>query len=233
MDEQVLAAMARWPNVPDVYGWLSLTEQGQWRLHPRGDALTPARGDATAGSSDDVPLPDTTAGVYGPGEPITSPPILHFIDRNYSHDDQGQWYFQNGPQKVYVRLDAAPYVLHTSTNPEDGLALHTHNGLGVDAVASWWLDETGRLFAMTDHGPGLVAGRDLPAVLTALRTTNGSRLLDALEGNDGGLADHAVLQVVTNDGTAPLSTCTADEIPVKLGFVRLPQPLAEDKGPNA
>jgi hypothetical protein len=37
MDASVLAAIARWPNVPDVYGWLSLTARGQWRL--RGEAI--------------------------------------------------------------------------------------------------------------------------------------------------------------------------------------------------
>jgi len=32
MDDAVLRAMARWPNVPDVYGWLSLDKRGEWRL---------------------------------------------------------------------------------------------------------------------------------------------------------------------------------------------------------
>ena len=32
MDEAVVRAMTRWPNVPDVYGWLSLDRRGQWRL---------------------------------------------------------------------------------------------------------------------------------------------------------------------------------------------------------
>lgn len=32
MDEAVLAALARWPNVPAVYGWLGLDRRGQWRL---------------------------------------------------------------------------------------------------------------------------------------------------------------------------------------------------------
>jgi len=39
MDSDVLAAMARWPDVPDAYGWLSLDARGRWRLHPAGDAL--------------------------------------------------------------------------------------------------------------------------------------------------------------------------------------------------
>lgn len=37
MDAAVLAAIARWPNVPAVYGWLSLTARGDWRL--RGERI--------------------------------------------------------------------------------------------------------------------------------------------------------------------------------------------------
>lgn len=249
MDENVLAAMARWPNVPDVYGWLSLTELGQWRLHPQGDALKAAE----AGNGIQEPpcagaaAPSAHAtGAYGSGEAITSPPILQFINRNYSHDAHGQWYFQNGPQKVYVRLDAAPYVLHTSASPEIGLKLRTHNGLDVASIASWWLDDAGRLFAMTDQGPGLVAGRDLSAVLAALKTTQGAPLLDALDGmealnglneldelnrlDDARSGTHVdgVVHVVADSGAVPLSLCRADDIPARLGFVPLPRPQSKN-----
>ncbi len=37
MDTEVLAAIARWPNVPAVFGWLSLTARGEWRL--RGERI--------------------------------------------------------------------------------------------------------------------------------------------------------------------------------------------------
>jgi hypothetical protein len=37
MDAAVLAAMARWPEVPEVYGWLRLTARGQWHL--RGEPI--------------------------------------------------------------------------------------------------------------------------------------------------------------------------------------------------
>lgn len=151
MDEQVTAAMARWPDVPAVYGWLSLTESGQWRLHPAGDALRHPRSS---------------------GESITSPQILAFIDRNYAADEHGQWYFQNGPQRVYLRLDAAPFIVQTVLDPASGrLRLRTHTGLDIRRLTALYLDEHGRLYAATDRGAALVAGRDIPALLDALTVT--------------------------------------------------------------
>lgn len=32
MDQSVLRSMAKWPDVPDVYGWLSLDRRGNWLL---------------------------------------------------------------------------------------------------------------------------------------------------------------------------------------------------------
>src|SRR5690554_6541585 len=149
MDEQVIAAMARWPDVPAVYGWLSLSEAGLWRLHPKGDALQHPE---------------------APGEEITSPQILAFMNLNYTSDALGQWYFQNGPQRVYVRLDAAPFVVHTTTDTRSGrLNLRTHTGLDIGEVRALHLDENGRLFADTDRGAALIKGRDLPALLDSLQ----------------------------------------------------------------
>jgi hypothetical protein len=37
MDEIVEAAMRKWPNVPDVYGWLALDRRGNWLL--RGERI--------------------------------------------------------------------------------------------------------------------------------------------------------------------------------------------------
>lgn len=84
MDENVIAAMARWPDVPDVFGWLSLNARGHWRLHTQGEALD-ANGPGRPSS---------------PGVPISSPRINQFINRNYARDAKGQWYFQNGPQQI-------------------------------------------------------------------------------------------------------------------------------------
>ncbi len=38
MDESVRRAMGKWPDVPAVFGWLSLDEGGHWRL--RGEPVT-------------------------------------------------------------------------------------------------------------------------------------------------------------------------------------------------
>ena len=37
MDEIVVRGMAKWPDVPDVYGWLALDRRGNWRL--RGERI--------------------------------------------------------------------------------------------------------------------------------------------------------------------------------------------------
>ena len=37
MDASGIAALAKWPDVPAVFGWLSLTARGQWRL--RGEPI--------------------------------------------------------------------------------------------------------------------------------------------------------------------------------------------------
>lgn len=204
MDDQVLAAMARWPDVPDVYGWLSLSERGEWRLHPQGDALLPQH---------------CAAGSFSPGEPITSEPILQFINRNYAVDGQGQWYFQNGPQRVYVRLDAAAHIFRTVAGQPTSTGLCSHTEQAVATVHAWYLDDSGRLYAQTDLGPGLVAGRDLPDLLARLSLEDGSDLLDAIES--GALGEPK--RVTDGRGnSSPLHRCKADDIADILGFVRCP-----------
>lgn len=207
--------MARWPNVPAVYGWLSLSESGQWRLHPQGDALQ---------------HPDSR------GEDITSPQILAFMNRNYGVDDQGRWFFQNGPQRVYVRLDAAPYVAHTTSSSDtDAMKLRTHTGLDVRGVSRLFLDQAGRLYAATELGCVLIAGRDLPALLELLKPANA-------ESSDG---IHEALEQCLDSGSSVqvwgagiqgfpqepiiLQPCSGVEIEGLLGFQRLPQP-PEGKG---
>ncbi len=198
MDDQVLAAMARWPNVPAVHGWLSLTARGQWRLHPHGRGW---------GAPDEEP-----------GEAITSPQIIAFIGRNFQADDAGRWFFQNGPQRVYVRLDGAPWILGLETDAQGRPLLRTHAGLDYGPVTHWWLDPEGRLYAQAGQGAGLVADRDLARVLDTLRTADGRPLDDWLENPDA-----PVMAVHLGGGAeTPLGLLSADALETTLGFIRRP-----------
>ena len=195
MDDDVKAALVRWPNVPAVAGWLSLDGRGRWHLHPQGDA---------AGG--------------GPGESITNTQILAFIERNYEHDDQGRWYFQNGPQRVYVRIDAAPYILRGA---ERGAGLHTHTRREIQAIRAWWLDETGLLYASTDAGPGVIEDRDLAGVIDTLTLADGTPLWDHLESPAPGDAALHLRHPAFGE-PAPLLTVPRAELPARLGFVAQP-----------
>ena len=205
MDDLVRAAMARWPNVPDIFGWLSLTTTGQWRLHPDGKALSADSGNR-----------------YPTGESISNAQILGFISRNYHHDDTGRWFFQNGPQRVFVRLDAAPLILHTT---DDGNRLQAHTGTYVNDVLSWLLDDSGHLYASTNLGPGLVAGRDLMQVLDTLSQPDGVPAdLDQLVSQPQSLSTLNVLSPFQSAGTTgiPLQVCPTDQVETIMGFVRNP-----------
>ena len=106
MDDIVKQAMAKWPNVPHCYGWLALDARGIWRM--RDEAAQRAG---------------------APGDKLTNAALVGFINRNYPHDERGCWYFQNGPQRVYVNLEATPFIART--DPAQGLVLHTGQPLAA------------------------------------------------------------------------------------------------------
>ena len=147
MDDIVKAALLKWPNVPHCYGWLALDARGDWYM--RDDRIQ-HRG----------PFPQVK------GSRIDHDKLLAFIQRNYSHDEAGAWFFQNGPQRVYVELEAAPWVWRVERvdtvkeAPGGHFTVHSHTGLPAQVQASW-LDENGRLFLATDIGLGLVHTMDM------------------------------------------------------------------------
>jgi hypothetical protein len=190
MDDIVKAAMAKWPNVPAVYGWLELTARGEWRIR---------------------------------GEPIDNPSIRDFIARNYGHDDRGNWFFQNGPQRVYVSLEATPLVYRLDGSGR----LQAHTGAYPGELQGASADAGGHLFLATELGPGLVDSTDSAHFAERLVDDRGHALDEASlerwmagDGNaflrsDGLLVQHARAAV-------PVERVGSSDWPRTFGYVARP-----------
>jgi Protein of unknown function (DUF2946) len=140
MDAIVEAALRKWPKVPHCYGWLALDARGDWYM--RDERIQ------AAGAFPKVK-----------GSVIRHEKLLGFIHRNYALDDRGAAYFQNGPQRVYVELEATPWIWRVQWR--DGAPqLSAHTGAPARARSSW-VDEDGRLYLDTDQGFGLVHSLDM------------------------------------------------------------------------
>ncbi len=185
MDERVLRAMAKWPDVPEVFGWLGLDVHGRWLLR---------------------------------GEPIANPTVLGFIGRNYLADRLGRWYFQNGPQRVFVELAYTPWVF--SVFPE-GLRSQTGEVAVMEAV---YMDEAANLIFDTPLGPGALAPRDLPEI--AGKIHSGANALDetklrrALANIMVGAAPGLSLEWLGRSQT--VGAVLSHRLPERFGFVQCP-----------
>ena len=144
MDDIVRQALAKWPNVPHCYGWLGLDARGNWYM--RDDRVQAAG-----------PFPAHK------GSLLRHEKLVDFIHRNYDHDEQGQWFFQNGPQRVYVELEAAPFVWRIA---DDG-SVAAHTGQPAD-VRSCLVAELGRVYLEADLGLGLVHTLDMDLAADAI-----------------------------------------------------------------
>lgn len=148
MDDIVKQAMLKWPHVPACYGWLGLDARGDWYMR---DDRTQALGTFTGGHSG------------AKGSRLAHPKLIDFIARNYASDERGCWFFQNGPQRVYVELEAAPWVWRI--HPGEQLRSQT----GVATVCTQALtDEYGWVYLATPKGLGVVHTHDVALVAEAL-----------------------------------------------------------------
>lgn len=82
MDAIVKQAMAKWPNVPDCYGWLGLDQRGRWWLR---DFAAQAAG----------------AFAVSKGSRLEHAQLIAFIERNYAVDERGCW-FSRTARSVYL-----------------------------------------------------------------------------------------------------------------------------------
>ena len=121
MDEQVLRSLTKWPNVPACYGWLALDRRGQWRMR------------------DEFAQQNNLAGTV-----IVHQALNEFISRNYARDAQGRYFFQNGPQRVFITLDATPWITRIIPS-EQGTQLLTQCQTKIDPTAAL-SDENGNIY---------------------------------------------------------------------------------------
>src|SRR2546428_11886775 len=142
MDEIVLRSMLKWPNVPAVYGWLRLDRRGAWLIK-------------------------TVAGRF---EGIANPALADFIGRNYAADAEGRWYFQNGPQRVFVALDYTPWVYRLD---DAGEAFLPQTGARPRELRAAFLDDAGMLLLQTELGGGVLLDRDLQFVIERMTDKQG------------------------------------------------------------
>lgn len=144
MDDIVRQALAKWPHVPHCYDWLGLDERGDWYMR---DDRVQAQG----------PFPHVK------GSRLLHDKLIAFIGRNYEADADGCWFFQNGPQRVYVELQSTPWIWRLQP---DG-SVCTHTGLHSEILASF-VDEAGRLYLHGDCGIGLVHSLDMAQAATCI-----------------------------------------------------------------
>lgn len=135
MDDAVIRSMLKWPDVPDVYGWLQLDRRGNWRIREAATGADPAFG------------------------VVRNAALKAFIARNYACDGRGRWFFQNGPQRVFVRLAYTPFVFRIHAG-----VVTDHCGREVDRIEGAWVDDEGSLLLAAPGRVGLLDDRDLPAV---------------------------------------------------------------------
>lgn len=149
MDEIVRQAMAKWPNVPYCYGWLALDARGAWRMRDKRAQVNHLAGDR-----------------------INNAALLGFINRNYTHDEHGRWYFQNGPQRVYVDLEATPYIARLE---QPGKFL-LHTGDPLKKIDGAWMNEDGLLILQSGDVVAQIDDRDMAQCLGLLRSGESGEL---------------------------------------------------------
>jgi len=191
MDEIVSRSMLKWPDVPAVYGWLSLDRRGNWAIKTAG----------------------------GRFERIANAAVREFIGRNYAADAEGRWYFQNGPQRVFVALDYTPWVYRLA---DAGQGILAHTGAVPRALEAVFLDDAGALLLETDIGIGVLLDRDLSAFLERLTDARGrppERLLEDV-------AQGAEALAMLHGKSVRVACALGADVPRRFGFVQRPAPRA-------
>lgn len=193
MDESVKQALAKWPNVPHCYGWLALDARGAFRMR------------------DEIAQ---TAQL--PGDVIRHESLLAFIYRNYTCDSRGAWYFQNGPQRVYVELETTPFIVRS----DPAYDFVFHDKTPINEIDNVYMTNEGNMILRSGHKIAMVDNHDLAHCLSMLY------LDDHLVADDDLLQwlsrPHEALQIQLRSQVKTVEWIDAHQLESQLGFVARP-----------
>lgn len=194
MDDIVQQAMAKWPNVPHCHGWLALDARGVFRMR------------------DEAAQTNNLA-----GDPIRHAALLGFIHRNYGCDANGAWFFQNGPQRVYVDLAATPFIART--DPAAGFVVQ--DGQPLTSLEQVFLTDEGQLILKGAAHVAMLDDRDVAHCLPLLqwngKPVEDAQLLAWLEAPD------AQLRFMFNGKAVPVHPLQRADLAAQLRFKALPR----------
>ena len=202
MDDIVKRAMLKWPTVPHCYGWLALDARGNWRMrdeHAQHANL--------------------------PGDKIVHTALLAFINRNYGCDEAGRWYFQNGPQRVFVNLEATPFIART--DPLHAFLLHT--GAVMTPIDAVWLTDSGRVIFESAGRVALLDDRDTAQCLGMIYVDVGADADVDADGNVDAISDDLLLEWIASAGTSASLVMMVGDQAISVGW-RDEQRLAKESG---
>jgi hypothetical protein len=156
------------------------------------------------------------------GETVTHSGLNSFLNRQYAHDDAGNYFVQNGPQRVFVELEYTPWVLRLAGEDR----LETHVGEAVSEIRGAAVDDEGNLLLAIPDGIALLCDQDLPALRRCLRLPNGELADDGsiLAAIEQAASGGSALTFVWQGGHLPLRSLCRSAVPEHYGFVASPQP---------
>jgi hypothetical protein len=121
VDQFIHQALQKWPQVPDCFGWLSFDRRGEWRIqneYAQQNKLS--------------------------GELITHQGFKHYIESHLAHDESGNYFFQNGPQRVFIHFVYSPWVVRFYPKEGGHWDIRTTFGDPIEPLTCF-LDESGHI----------------------------------------------------------------------------------------
>lgn len=173
---------------------------------------------------------DGTGRWYIRGQRIKHPLILAHIQSHYDCDAAGRWFFQNGPQRVFVSLEKAPHVLQALGDADSGFRDQCARRLTHFERAV--LDEDGQMYLLGEYGLGYVLDQDLPMMMARLcdldgETPHEAALFTALDAFMAAISAEPApapsLAWRNDTRLLPLEGCRRDILETRFGFQKEPR----------